>query len=232
MKQITKMSRLTGELEKAFRLINEELFNNELPTPIITVIPTPKAYAHYVPFDIWSTKESAKREINIASGTLDRPIENIIASLVHEMVHMYNDVVLNINDCSNKGTYHNKQFKKEAEAHGLIVTKTRYGYSRTEPSDRIIEFILEHDELREIEMCRANPALVSVSVLTQATAARHRPPQQSHPTVTTANICGLAVTTALELQRRSTSFAAIAWSAWNLYKQGKGGEQSPPPNQS
>lgn len=164
MKQITKMSRLTGELEKAFRLINEELFNNELPTPIITVIPTPKAYAHYVPFDIWSTKESAKREINIASGTLDRPIENIIASLVHEMVHMYNDVILNINDCSNKGTYHNKQFKKEAEAHGLIVTKTRYGYSHTEPSDRIIEFILEHDELREIEMCRANPALVSVGV--------------------------------------------------------------------
>lgn len=164
MKQITKMSRLTGELEKAFRLINEELFNNELPTPIITVIPTPRAFAHYVPFDIWSTKESAKREINIASGTLDRPIENIICSLVHEMVHMYNDVVLNIMDCSNKGVYHNKQFKKEAEAHGLIVTKTRYGYSKTDPSDVIIDFILNHPEIREIEMCRANPALVSVGV--------------------------------------------------------------------
>ena len=47
MKEITKMSRLTGELEKAFRLLNEELFNNELPTPIITVTPTPKAYGHY-----------------------------------------------------------------------------------------------------------------------------------------------------------------------------------------
>lgn len=164
MKQITKMSRLTGELEKAFRLINAELFNDELPTPIITVIPTPRAYAHYVPYDIWSAKDGAKREINIASGTLDRPIENIVASLVHEMVHMYNDVVLNICDCSNKGTYHNKQFKKEAEAHGLIVTKTKYGYSHTEPSDRIIEFILEHDELREIEMCRANPAIVAIGV--------------------------------------------------------------------
>lgn len=96
MKQITKMSRLTGELEKAFRLINEELFNNELPTPIITVIPTPRAYAHYVPFDIWSTKESAKREINIASGTLDRPIENIISSLVHEMVHPCSSTALYI----------------------------------------------------------------------------------------------------------------------------------------
>ena len=95
MKQIDKMSRLTGELEKAFRLINDEIFDNELPTPIITVIPTPRAYAHYVPFDIWDTKDSKKREINIASGTLDRPLENIIASLVHEMVHMYNDIVWN-----------------------------------------------------------------------------------------------------------------------------------------
>ena len=165
MKQITKMSRLTGELEKAFRLINEELFNNELPTPIITVIPTPRAYAHYVPYDIWSAKDGAKREINIASGTLDRPIENIIASLIHEMVHMYNDVILNISDTSNKGVYHNKQFKKQAEAHGLVVTRSeKYGYSHTEPSDTIIEFILTHDELREIEMCRANPAFVSVGV--------------------------------------------------------------------
>lgn len=165
MKQITKMSRLTGELEKAFRLINEELFNNELPTPIITAIPTSRCYAHYVPYDIWNTKGNGKREINISTAYLDRPIENLIASLIHEMVHMYNDVILNISDTSNKGVYHNKQFKKQAEAHGLIVTRSeKYGYSHTEPSDTIIEFILTHDELREIEMCRANPALVSIGV--------------------------------------------------------------------
>lgn len=35
MKTIDKMSRLTGELEKAFRLLNQDFFNNELPTPII-----------------------------------------------------------------------------------------------------------------------------------------------------------------------------------------------------
>ena len=165
MKQITKMSRLAGELEKAFKLLNDELFNSELPTPIITVIPTPRAYAHYVPYDIWNTKDDSKREINIASGTLDRPIENIIASLVHEMVHMYNDVVLNITDTSNKGVYHNRYFKKEAEAHGLIVTRSdKYGFSRTEPSEQLIDFIIAHNELREIEMCRANPAFVSVGI--------------------------------------------------------------------
>lgn len=158
MKQINKMSRLTNELEKAFNLLNADIFGGELPTPIITVIPTPRAYAHYVPFDIWETKDCKKREINIASGTLDRPLENILASLVHEMVHMYNDVVLNEADTSNKGVYHNKVFKREAESHWLIVSRSeRYGYSHTEPSEKLLEWLLEHDELREIEMCRANP---------------------------------------------------------------------------
>lgn len=158
MKQINKMSRLTNELEKAFNLLNADIFGGELPTPIITVIPTPRAYAHYVPFDIWETKDCKKREINIASGTLDRPLENILASLVHEMVHMYNDVVLNEADTSNKGVYHNKIFKREAESHWLIVSRSeRYGYSHTEPSEKLLEWLLEHDELREIEMCRANP---------------------------------------------------------------------------
>ena len=92
MKQINKMSRLTGELEKAFRLLNEHFFGGELPTPVLTVIPTPRAYAHYTPFDAWSAQGEGKREINIASGTLDRPLENILASMLHEMVHEYNDV--------------------------------------------------------------------------------------------------------------------------------------------
>ena len=165
MKTIDKMSRLTGELEKIFRLLNQDFFNNELPTPIITVIPTARAYAHYVPYDIWSAKDTGKREINIASGTLDRPLENIVASLLHETVHMYNDIILNKLDTSNKGVYHNKIFKREAEAHGLIVKRSeKYGYSITEPSDILLDWILEHSELKEIEMCRANPTVKAVRI--------------------------------------------------------------------
>lgn len=165
MKQIDKMSRLTGELEKMFRLLNDNFFDNELPTPIITVIPTPRAYAHYVPYDIWSAGETGRREINIASGTLDRPLEDICASMLHEMVHFYNDVIANVQDTSNNGVYHNKRFKEEAEKRGLIVTRSeKYGWSHTEPGEDVLDFVLLHDELREIEMCRANPALVSVGV--------------------------------------------------------------------
>lgn len=169
MKQIDKMSRLTGELEKCFRLLNQDFFSGELPTPIITVIPTPKAYAHYVPYDIWQTKDNNKREINIASGTLDRPLENIVASLLHEMVHMYNDVILNTQDTSRNGTYHNRQFAQQAEAHGLIVTRSdKYGYAHTEPADSLLEWLLGHDELREIDICRSNPFYTAVGIGTHS----------------------------------------------------------------
>ena len=169
MKQITNMSRLVNQLEKCFRLLNQDFFNGELPTPIITVIPTPKAYAHYVPYNIWETKENSKREINIASGTLNRPLENIVASLLHEMVHMFNDCVLNIQDTSRNGTYHNRQFAQQAEAHGLIVTRSyKYGYAHTEPADSLLEWLLEHDELREIDICRSNPIYTAIGVGTRS----------------------------------------------------------------
>lgn len=156
MKEITKMSRLTGLLEKAFRLINADFFNNELPMPVITVVSTEKAYAHYTPWDAWDTKHGGKHEINISSAYLNRPLENIVASLVHECVHFYNDYVLNVQDTSRCGTYHNRIFKQAAEEHGLTVSRSdRYGWCITEPSDDLILWLCDHDELREIEMCRA-----------------------------------------------------------------------------
>ena len=173
MKQIDKMSRLTGELEKCFRMMNRDSFDDSLPTPVITVVPTAKAYAHYVPFDIWDTKDAPKREINIASGTLDRPLENILASLLHEMVHMYNDCVLHVQDTSRQGTYHNRRFAQTAEAKGLIVTRSdKYGWAHTEPGDRLLDWILAHDELREIDMNRSSSFLGAVGVGTHSGSSR------------------------------------------------------------
>lgn len=169
MKQVTSMSRLVNQLEKMFRLLNADFFDNELDTPIITVTPTAKAYAHYTPWDAWSSKEEHKREINIASGTLDRPLEAICGSLLHEMCHMYNDTVLNTADTSRGNTYHNKYFKQAAEQHGLTVEKhPTYGYCITAPSDMLLEWLLEHDELREIEICRTSPGYAAVGVGTHS----------------------------------------------------------------
>lgn len=165
MKQVTSMSRLVNQLEKMFRLLNADFFDNALDTPIITVTPTSKAYAHYTPWNAWESKGEHKREINIASGTLNRPLESICGSLLHELCHMYNDTVLNTVDTSRGGTYHNKYFKHTAEQHGLIVEKhPTYGYCITSPSERLYEWLLDHDELREIEICRTSPGFAAIGV--------------------------------------------------------------------
>lgn len=163
MKQTVKMSRLVGELEKAFRILNAELFDNQLPSPVLTVIPSSRSYAHFVPFPIWDVNGEGKTEINIASGTLDRPLEDIMASLLHECIHLYCFAVTKEQDTSNKNLYHNKVFKREAEAHGLNVAKhDRYGWTVTAPGDRLLELILAHDELQEIKMCRYDPTTIIV----------------------------------------------------------------------
>lgn len=157
MKQIVKMSRLAGMLEKAFNLLNADWFDGKLETPIITIIPTPRAYAHYTTANVWKTANGGKREINVASGTLDRPLEEIISSLMHEMVHMWNDMVLNVQDTSRGGQWHNRMFAIEAEKHGLTVEKSpKYGYAFTTYDESLMDWIIAHDELREIEMCRSN----------------------------------------------------------------------------
>ena len=125
MKEITKTSRLAGQLEKLFRLLNEDFFDGQLETPIITIQSTPRAYGHYSVHPIWTVNGQENRhEINIGAGTLDREIEYTVATLLHEMVHMYNGTVLKVQDCSRGGTYHNKQFQQTAESVGLIVTKS------------------------------------------------------------------------------------------------------------
>ncbi len=161
------MTRLTGQLERMFKSLNESFYDGQLDMPIITVTPTARAYAHYTPWNAWESKGEHKREINISSAYLDRPLEYICGSLLHEMAHMYNDTVLEVSDTSRGGTYHSKVFKQAAESHGLVCTRTeKYGWSDTSTilSDELIDWVLLHDEFREIELCRTVPGLIAVGV--------------------------------------------------------------------
>ena len=166
MKSIVKTSRLSGQLEKLFRMLNTDLFGGQLEEPIITIQSSSRSYGHYTVSPIWTVNgEELKHEINISAAALDRPIENIICTLVHEMVHYYDDTVLNVQDCSRQGTYHNKQFKATAESVGLIVTKSeRYGYAHTAPSDSLLEWIIDHlDSINEIKLNRNEPSGVRIT---------------------------------------------------------------------
>ena len=57
------------------------------------------------------------------------------------MVHLSN-LQEGVHDTSRSGTYHNKNFKIAAEAHGLIVEKSaKYGFSTTTLAPATLTFI-------------------------------------------------------------------------------------------
>ena len=145
MKELTSYNRVAGYLNKVFDLLNAEFFENALSRPTITIQSTPAPTAIFsLREDTWVSKLGGTHEINIGAGTLARPIEDVAATLLHEMVHYYN-YENGIQDCSRGNTYHNRRFKTAAEAHGLIVEHSdKYGWSHTSPSDELLDFILEN----------------------------------------------------------------------------------------
>ena len=145
MKELTKTSRTTGYLEKLYRQLNADMFNGKLEECIITIQSTPKAYGHVTRSKVWKVKETNHYELNISADTLNRPIENTVATLLHEMVHIYN-MMNGIQDTSRGGTYHNKHFKEKAESVGLIIEKdSKIGWSITTPSEQLIDYIIKQD---------------------------------------------------------------------------------------
>lgn len=143
MKETVKTSRTAGYLEKMFRVLNSKYFDGQLEEPIITIQSTPRAYGHVTVAKSWRKGQEHRHELNIGAGTLDRPIENVVATLLHEMVHLWN-MQTGVKDCSRGGAYHNKKFKEAAERRDLSISYDKYiGWSITEPTEKLADFIIE-----------------------------------------------------------------------------------------
>ena len=126
-------------LEYGFEVLNEVYFDNELPPVVITIMSSPRTYGHFTVGKVWKAEENHFNEINISAEHLDRNIENVMATLQHELIHFYCQLN-NIADTSQSERYHNKNFKREAR--GLIISYAKYiGYSVTEPSQEFIEVL-------------------------------------------------------------------------------------------
>lgn len=141
-------------LEKAFAVLNVRYFDGKLPKAIITIQSTPRAYGHFTAFDAWEEDSKGFKEINIGAEKLDRPLPETIATLIHEMVHMY-CYENKIQDTSQNGRYHNKRFRDEAEKRDLIISfDKRIGWSVTAPSNKLINFVERQEWQNEITLHR------------------------------------------------------------------------------
>lgn len=156
MKETTKMSRAVGQLEKMYNTINLDLWGGQLPTPIITVQSKPGTYGHCSVGKVWKRKDGDTYEMNIAAEALDVEIEEVLDTLIHEMVHLYCREN-GIQEVSRGGKYHNGKFKEIAEEHLLICHKTGiYGWNtQGKDNDRLTAYALEKG-WNEIRIARSS----------------------------------------------------------------------------
>lgn len=131
-----------NELHRIFGILNDNFFNGELEQPVITIQKSRSTnLGHFTLSKIWEnvdTKE-LKYEININPIHLDRPVEEIVGTLLHEAIHYYHKVN-DIKDATNN--VHNKKFKNKAEELGFIVERSKkYGYGHTTLSPELKDYI-------------------------------------------------------------------------------------------
>jgi hypothetical protein len=83
----------------------------------------------------------AIHEITVAAESLSWPVLLIVATLIHEMVHLA-CYYAGIQDVGKDGRYHNQKFKEAAEAVGLLVEKDlRIGWSLTSLGPELETFV-------------------------------------------------------------------------------------------
>ena len=145
MKELTNIQRTTNFLVKVFKAVNERYFENELETPTITIQSSVGAYGYLTTSKIWNNNGVSTYELNIGAETLNRPIENVVATMIHECCHLY-ALMNNIKDTSNNGIYHNKRFKEIAENRGhlQIDRHEKYGWTITTPTENTLDFCIEY----------------------------------------------------------------------------------------
>ena len=192
-----KMSDVVTKLESLFDILNRVYFDNALPKPVITVQSTPKAYGHCSTKKIWKSENDGQYEINIGAEFLNRPSANTAATMCHEMVHLY-CLVNEIQDTCQKGRYHNKTFKAEAEARDLEIGYDRtVGFSHTNPTEAFKKTL----EITALYLRSRSPALC---------LKRKQRPNAKSLTATFARSAGRK----LRRPPTSASFAVSARSLW------------------
>ena len=152
MKTVNNYKRVAGYVSKIWNAINERYYSNELQLPVtITIQSTVSAYGHCSCNPIWSNGVIDSYEINLGAEYINRPIENVVATLIHESCHLW-AIQEGIKDTS--GYYHNKKFRDLAVARGLDIQKhEKYGWTITSPTDETIMFCLDYG-FEDIELGR------------------------------------------------------------------------------
>lgn len=107
-------------LDNAYNFFNKELFGGTLPHCLITLQRHKKAYGYFC-FESFGNKDNKKTdEIALNPGHFQRPVDEIISTLVHEMAHLWQ---YHEGKHSRNG-YHNREWGTKMKSLGLMPSST------------------------------------------------------------------------------------------------------------
>ena len=166
-KQLNNVQRVQQYLKKIFRLLNEQIFDNELEDVQVVLSNSSRCYGYYtLNGSTWVGQASGEvfnqHEIGISAQFLaTRDVTSVVATICHECCHHY-AYIKGIRDVSRNGYWHNKRFKEIAEQHGLIVERhEKVGYGVTSCSERLLQFCIDND-LQEFQLNRSSDYFVAI----------------------------------------------------------------------
>ena len=134
------------ELYRLYSIFNQRYYAGMLNRPIIVVQSNGKnqrSMGWCTNQKVWKDNATQQTyyEIVVCGEYLFRDVDEICATFLHELVHLYCNQY-QLKDTSRGCTYHNKVFKKVAEEHGLDVSyDQRIGWSPTTIKEAEKEFI-------------------------------------------------------------------------------------------
>lgn len=143
-------------LETLFDQFNEHFYAGKLETPIIAVLPDTShgAYGWCTTQRVWVDDKVTRYEINLCAEWLGRPFENVVETLLHEMVHLYN-LMASVQDTSRNGRYHNRKYRDAAISHGLDCEKdSTYGWTLTKLSSSTAEWVQANCDTSDFNLSR------------------------------------------------------------------------------
>lgn len=112
-----------GTFEQAFDYFNKELFRSKLPPCLITLQRKKNSYGYYAPHRFKGRVNKGARTDEIAlnpANFVGRSDEEILSTLVHEMVHHYQRLY----GKPGRGRYHNPQWADLMMEIGLMPSST------------------------------------------------------------------------------------------------------------
>lgn len=127
--------------DQAYDYFNAELFEGKLPLCLITLNRKSKAYGYFSPERFMSRANGSERvdEIALNPDTFEvRTDEQILSTLVHEMVHLWQQ---NLGDPPRR-FYHDKQWAGKMKEVGLQPTDTGLPGGKT-TGQRVTHYILK-----------------------------------------------------------------------------------------